>query len=221
MVWLVFFFSRRQRKRSIQSKHISIALIILLKFLATTSAACSSCVLMSVTGAGIRVNHHRQHQFHRGGSARSTVLLNARSGLMYLTSQRIATHFGHTLLSHSDKSDEGVKRAGTENGDDEDSVVEADGEKTATERKDKVKMPVSGAMVGAIGVYKNFISPLLPPACRFFPTCSQYGVQAIEDFGANRGCILTAWRLLRCSPLGGKGYDPPKWPPVSYTYSSY
>lgn len=81
--------------------------------------------------------------------------------------------------------------------------------------------PVSGSMTAAIGIYKGWISPLLPPACRFLPTCSQYGVQAIQEFGPTRGALLTAWRLLRCSPLGGKGYDPPRWPPVAYTYSSY
>ncbi len=81
--------------------------------------------------------------------------------------------------------------------------------------------PLSSAMIATIGVYKNFISPLLPPACRFVPTCSQYGVQAIREFGPCRGVILTSWRILRCSPLGGRGYDPPKWPPVPYTYSSY
>lgn len=80
---------------------------------------------------------------------------------------------------------------------------------------------LSTAMILSIGFYKQFISPLLPPACRFLPTCSQYGVQAISEFGAGRGAILTAWRLLRCSPLGGKGYDPPRWPPVPFTYSSY
>ena len=83
------------------------------------------------------------------------------------------------------------------------------------------KKPVTKAMVASIGFYKRFISPLLPPACRFLPTCSQYGVQAIEEFGPSKGAILTAWRLLRCSPLGGKGYDPPRWPPVEFTYSSY
>ena len=80
---------------------------------------------------------------------------------------------------------------------------------------------VSSAMVASIGFYKNFISPLLPPACRFLPTCSQYGVQAIEEFGPTKGAILTAWRLARCSPFGGKGYDPPRWPPVRYNYGSY
>jgi uncharacterized protein len=80
---------------------------------------------------------------------------------------------------------------------------------------------VSTAAIGTLRFYKFFISPLLPPACRFFPTCSQYGVQAIQEFGTTKGCILIGWRLMRCSPLGGKGYDPPRWPPVHFTYSSY
>jgi len=96
------------------------------------------------------------------------------------------------------------------------------GEESDNDSKDdSAKPPVSSAMIATIGVYKNFISPLLPPACRFLPTCSQYGVQAIEEFGPTKGAILTAWRLMRCSPLGGKGYDPPRWPPVKYTYGSY
>jgi len=91
----------------------------------------------------------------------------------------------------------------------------------ANEKNDEEIPATSSAMIATIGVYKNFISPLLPPACRFVPTCSQYGVQAIEKYGPGKGVILTTWRLMRCSPFGGKGYDPPKWPPVSYTYSSY
>lgn len=87
--------------------------------------------------------------------------------------------------------------------------------------KDEESPILSSAAIGALRFYKGFISPLLPPACRFVPTCSQYGVQAIQEFGTMQGCVLIAWRLLRCSPLGGKGYDPPKWPPVPYTYSSY
>lgn len=80
---------------------------------------------------------------------------------------------------------------------------------------------MSGSMIMAIKFYKGWISPLLPPACRFLPTCSQYGVQAIQEFGPSKGLILTAWRLARCSPFGGRGYDPPKWPPVAYNYGSY
>jgi putative membrane protein insertion efficiency factor len=81
-------------------------------------------------------------------------------------------------------------------------------EADTAEENSKVEEEVevmSSSMIMAIGFYKQFISPLLPPACRFLPTCSQYGVQAIKEFGPTKGVILTAWRLARCSPLGGKG----------------
>lgn len=120
-------------------------------------------------------------------------------------------------------------------------------EESDTKEEDAMdSKPMTAVMVGTIGIYKNYISPLLPPACRFLPTCSQCkwfldivvkcfiplssqiasygisdGVQAIEEFGPAKGCILTAWRIMRCSPFGGKGYDPPKWPPVPYNYGSY
>ena len=66
---------------------------------------------------------------------------------------------------------------------------------------------VSLFMIGSIQVYKEYISPLLLPACRFQPTCSQYGIQAIQNYGPTKGLILILWRLARCTPLGGKGYD--------------
>merc|ERR1712157_222185 len=93
-------------------------------------------------------------------------------------------------------------------------------ENKGTEKEKEGENELSGAMIGAIGFYKYWISPLLPPACRFVPTCSQYGVQAIKEYGPSKGAVLTTWRLLRCSPFGGKGYDPPKWPPVPYQYGS-
>ncbi|CAN0092408.1 unnamed protein product, partial [Phaeothamnion confervicola] len=76
--------------------------------------------------------------------------------------------------------------------------------------------PVKAVMIGFIRAYKRELSPLLPPACRFLPTCSEYGVQAIEEFGAAKGGVLTAWRIARCNPLGGYGYDPPVWPPPAW-----
>jgi uncharacterized protein len=69
----------------------------------------------------------------------------------------------------------------------------------------------STTMLASLQFYKQVISPLLPPACRFVPTCSMYGVQAIRELGPVKGAILIAWRLLRCSPIGGKGYDPPRY----------
>ena len=59
-----------------------------------------------------------------------------------------------------------------------------------------------------IRTYRLLISPLLPPSCRFTPTCSEYAMQAIEKYGALRGIYLAARRLLRCHPFHSGGYDP-------------
>lgn len=59
-----------------------------------------------------------------------------------------------------------------------------------------------------IKVYQYFISPLLPASCRFVPTCSQYGVEAIRKYGPFKGFWLTAKRIFRCHPWGKSGYDP-------------
>lgn len=64
------------------------------------------------------------------------------------------------------------------------------------------------ALRGAIRAYQLIASPLLPPSCRYLPTCSDYAIEAIERHGAIRGVALAVWRLLRCHPWGGSGYDP-------------
>lgn len=56
--------------------------------------------------------------------------------------------------------------------------------------------------------YQRGISPLLPPSCRFVPSCSDYGYQAIEKYGIIRGGAMTVWRVLRCNPFNKGGYDP-------------
>ena len=63
-------------------------------------------------------------------------------------------------------------------------------------------------MLSLIRFYRSQISPLLPPACRFTPTCSQYALTAIERFGALRGGWLALKRILRCNPFCKGGYDP-------------
>lgn len=56
--------------------------------------------------------------------------------------------------------------------------------------------------------YKWGISPVLPPACRYVPTCSEYAMEAVERYGAMRGGWMALIRILRCHPFAGKGYDP-------------
>ncbi|HHD11736.1 MAG TPA: membrane protein insertion efficiency factor YidD [Deltaproteobacteria bacterium] len=56
--------------------------------------------------------------------------------------------------------------------------------------------------------YKLFISPLLPPSCRFYPSCSDYAMMSIERYGAARGIVLAIKRVLRCHPFNQGGYDP-------------
>jgi putative membrane protein insertion efficiency factor len=64
------------------------------------------------------------------------------------------------------------------------------------------------AALALLRFYKRFISPILPPMCRFDPTCSVYTMQAIEKYGTMRGAWLGARRLLRCHPLNPGGWDP-------------
>jgi uncharacterized protein len=57
-------------------------------------------------------------------------------------------------------------------------------------------------------LYKRWISPALPPSCRYVPTCSEYAMEAVERYGTLRGGLMAAWRLLRCHPLAKGGLDP-------------
>lgn len=63
-------------------------------------------------------------------------------------------------------------------------------------------------LLSLIRAYKRFISPLLPPSCRFQPTCSEYALEAISRFGTLKGSYLALQRILRCHPFHPGGYDP-------------
>jgi len=61
-----------------------------------------------------------------------------------------------------------------------------------------------------IRFYQYAISPLLKPSCRFIPSCSQYGLDAVNKYGAFKGSWMALKRIFRCHPWGGSGYDPVK-----------
>lgn len=62
--------------------------------------------------------------------------------------------------------------------------------------------------VKLIRFYQKHISPLFPACCKYYPTCSQYAVEAITKYGAFKGLFMAIWRILRCNPFSKGGYDP-------------
>lgn len=63
-------------------------------------------------------------------------------------------------------------------------------------------------IIKGIKVYQKYISPIKTTTCPYFPTCSCYGLEAVEKHGAIKGSFLAAWRILRCNPFSRGGYDP-------------
>ena len=77
---------------------------------------------------------------------------------------------------------------------------------------ERLRRTASIVLIAPIRFYRFFVSPMLPPSCRFTPTCSQYAIEAIEKHGALKGLVLAVRRLARCHPItwlgGSHGYDP-------------
>ena len=67
---------------------------------------------------------------------------------------------------------------------------------------------IGSLLIVPIRFYQKYISPLKPATCRFTPSCSQYAIKAIRKHGPFKGLALAVWRILRCNPWGGSGYDP-------------
>ncbi|KAA0964793.1 membrane protein insertion efficiency factor YidD [Sporosarcina sp. ANT_H38] len=63
-------------------------------------------------------------------------------------------------------------------------------------------------LIGIIKLYQKVISPLTPPSCRFYPTCSHYGIEAVEKHGALKGSWLAVRRISKCHPFHEGGFDP-------------
>ena len=63
-------------------------------------------------------------------------------------------------------------------------------------------------LIACIRCYQKYISPMKRTKCPYFPSCSRYGIEALEKHGVVKGLILTAWRILRCNPFSKGGVDP-------------
>jgi putative membrane protein insertion efficiency factor len=68
--------------------------------------------------------------------------------------------------------------------------------------------PARPAVVKLLRFYQRWISPAFGARCRYYPSCSEYAIQAVQQLGILRGLVLAAWRLLRCNPLSRGGFDP-------------
>ncbi len=72
----------------------------------------------------------------------------------------------------------------------------------------KINSILAKGAIYLIRFYQKFISPGLPHSCRFYPTCSEYSIQAISKYGILKGGIMSLWRIIRCNPFNPGGYDP-------------
>jgi putative membrane protein insertion efficiency factor len=70
-----------------------------------------------------------------------------------------------------------------------------------------VKRLLPALLIAPIRAYQRWISPAIGPRCRYYPTCSNYAIEAITELGPIRGTILAGWRLLRCNPFSRGGFD--------------
>jgi len=68
---------------------------------------------------------------------------------------------------------------------------------------------VKELVVACVRFYQKFLSPLMPGSCRYYPTCSNYTIMAVEKYGVLKGLVKSAWRILRCNPFSKGGIDYP------------
>ena len=144
---------------------------------------CSRCVFNH--------HHHRMGGVFAGASSSSFTSLASSSG-----------------RNEDDESDEKKEEEEEEEGNSSSSSSSSKEENKQQEKDILVQLSLS-----LIDFYRNELSPFMPKSCRFIPSCSNYAFEAYTKYGAGKGFILTAWRIARCNPFGGRGYDPPRWPP--------
>ena len=73
---------------------------------------------------------------------------------------------------------------------------------------EKLEIDMKKLFLFIIKFYRKYISPMKSTKCPYIPSCSEYGMEAIEKYGALKGGVLTLWRIIRCNPFSKGGYDP-------------
>ncbi|HZT79459.1 MAG TPA: membrane protein insertion efficiency factor YidD [Gemmataceae bacterium] len=68
---------------------------------------------------------------------------------------------------------------------------------------------LAAVLIGGVRFYQICLRPVLPSVCRFYPSCSEYFIEAVRKHGPLRGAARGAWRICRCNPFSAGGYDPP------------
>lgn len=76
------------------------------------------------------------------------------------------------------------------------------------DKKLSKKISLKRIMIACIQLYKGYLSPMKTVRCPYFPSCSDYAIEAISKHGAVKGSLLAGWRILRCNPFSHGGYDP-------------
>ena len=155
---------------------------------------CSRCVF----------NHHH----HRMGGVFAGVSSSSSS-----FNSSLASSSGRNEDDESDEKKEEEEEEGNSSSSSSSSSSSDSDKSSEEENKQQEKDILVQLSLSLIDFYRNELSPFMPKSCRFIPSCSNYAFEAYTKYGAAKGFILTAWRIARCNPFGGRGYDPPRWPP--------
>jgi len=125
----------------------------------------------------------------------------------------LASSSGRNEDDESDEKKEEEEEEGNSSSSSSSSSSSDSDKSSKEENKQQEKDILVQLSLSLIDFYRNELSPFMPKSCRFIPSCSNYAFEAYTKYGAAKGFILTAWRIARCNPFGGRGYDPPRWPP--------
>ncbi len=114
--------------------------------------------------------------------------------------------YGEVKTAHIDTEEEEEERIPCE---DENESGKENNKEEEEEGKKEVGSLMRRVVIAFLKFWRVFVSPLYPPSCRFYPTCSEYAILAVEKYGVFKGLSKALWRVIRCNPWSRGGVDPP------------